>query len=65
MKYLIWEYHLKLTTKLLNTLLATYSLRNFDFLLLHTAYFDNSIIFPFLVLTAFEFLRSTFLHFKQ
>ena len=35
--------------KLLNTQ-TSWSLRNFDFLLLHTAYFVKSVILPFLVL---------------
>ena len=46
--------------------LASCFLINFNFLLSHTAHFDKSIILPFLVFTAFEFLLSVFfLHFKQ
>ena len=53
--------------KLLNNLfLASCSLINFSFLLLHTAHFDKSIIHPFLVLATLGFLLSVFfLHFKQ
>ena len=53
--------------KLLNNLfLASCSLINFSFLLLHTAHFDKSIIHPFLVLANLGFLLSVFfLHFKQ
>ena len=45
------EFNLKgvLIPKLLNYLLASRSLRNFDFLLLHTEQFDKSIILPFFV----------------
>ena len=51
---------------LFNNTLSSCSLRNFDFLLLHTAHFDKSIILPFLVLKTFEFLHCVFfLHFKQ
>ena len=39
--------------KLLNTPLASCSLRNFNFLLLHTAHFDKRIILPFLVFTTY------------
>ena len=35
--------------KLLNNPLATFSLINLDFLLLHIAHFDNSILLPLLV----------------
>ena len=52
--------------KLLNNLLASCSLINFNFLILHTAHFDKSIIHPFLVLATLGFLLSVFLlHFKQ
>ena len=51
---------------LLNNPLASCSLIKFDFLLLHTAHFDTSIILPFLVFKTFGFLLSVFfLHFKQ
>ena len=43
---------------LLNNLLASCSLRNFNFLLLHTENFDKSIILSFLVFKTFVF--STF-----
>ena len=39
-----------ITVKLLNNQLASCSLKDFDFLLLHTAHFDKSIILPCLVL---------------
>ena len=54
-------------SKLLNTFLASYSLRKFDFLLLHNEYLDKSIFFfPFLVFKTFGFLLSVFfLHFKH
>ena len=52
--------------KLLNNSLASHSLINFKFLLLHTAHFDKSIILPFLVFITVLFLLSVFfLHFKQ
>ena len=54
---------LKISTlipKLHNDSLASCSLINFDFLLLHTAPFDKSIVFPFLVLTTSGFLFSVF-----
>ena len=52
--------------KLLNNLLASCSLINFDFLLSHTADFDKSIILLFFVLKTFGFLLSVFfLHLKQ
>ena len=52
--------------KLLNISLASCSLRNFDFLLLHTAHFGKRIILPFLVLTTLGSLCSVFvLHLKQ
>ena len=55
-----------LIPKLLSNPLAYCSLRNFDFLLLHTKHFDKSIILPFFVLTTFGFLLSVFvLHFKK
>ena len=42
------------------------SLINFDFLLLHTAHFDKSIILPFLVHTTLRFLLYvSFVHFKH
>ena len=46
--------------KVLNTSLVSWSLRNFDFLLLKTAHFNKSIILPFLVLTTFGFLLPVF-----
>ena len=49
--------------KLLNIPLDCCSLVNFDFLLLHTAHFDKSIILlPFLVFTTFGFLLSVFFY---
>ena len=42
--------------KLLNNPVS--SLRNFNFLLLHTEQFDKSIVVPFLVLTNLRFLLS-------
>ena len=46
--------------------LASCSLRNFEFLLLHTAHFDKSIIVPFLVFATLGFLFPLFfLHFKR
>ena len=55
-----------LIPELLNNPLASYSLKDFYFLLRHTSYFDKSIILPFFVLTTFGFLLYVFfLHFKQ
>ena len=52
--------------KVLNNLLASCCLINFDFSLSHTPHFDESIILPISVFTIFEFLLSVFLlHFKQ
>ena len=52
--------------KLRNNFLASCFLRKFDFWLLHTAYFDKSIILPFLIITTLGYLRSVFfLPFKQ
>ena len=52
--------------KLLKNFLASCSLRNVDFFLLHTEHFDKSIILPFLVFTIFGFLLYVFfLHLKQ
>ena len=48
--------------KVLENPLISCSLRNFDFLLLHTAHFDKGIILPFLVLTTFGFLLSVFFY---
>ena len=42
--------------KLLNNALASCSLINFNFLLLHDAHFDKRIILPFLVFKNFAFL---------
>ena len=51
---------------LLNNPPAFCSLRNFDFLLSHTAHSDKSIILPFLVFTTFGFLLFVFLlHYEQ
>ena len=51
--------------KLRNNPLASCSLMYFNFLLLHTAHFDKSIILPFFVFTTFAFLLCVFfLHFK-
>ena len=47
-------------SKLLRNPLVSSSLRNFDFLLLHTDHFDKSIILPFLAFTSFGFLFSVF-----
>ena len=42
------------------------SLRNVEFLLLHTEHFDKSITFPFFVFTTSRcFLSLFFLHFKE
>ena len=49
-----------ISVKLLNHILADYSSRNFDFLILHTEHFDKAIIFPFSVLTTFGVLLSAF-----
>ena len=38
-----------------NNPLASWSIKNFDFLLLYTEHFDKSIISPFLVLTKLDF----------
>ena len=55
-----------LIPKLLNNPLASCFLINFDFLVSHTTYFDESIFPPFFVFTTFGFLLSViFLHFKQ
>ena len=55
-----------LIPKLLNNPLASCSLSNFDFLLLHTKHFDKSIILHFLVLATLGFLLSVFfLYFRQ
>ena len=43
-----------------NSPFASYSLINLDFLLSQTAYFDKSIVLPFLVFTTFGFLLSLF-----
>ena len=55
-----------LLLKLLNSLFVSRSLINLDFLLLHTAHFDNIVFLPLLV---FETLGSmfsvSFLHFQQ
>ena len=55
-----------LRPKLLSVPLASYLLINFDFLLFHTAHFDNNIDLTFLVFKTFECTFSVFfLHFKQ
>ena len=55
-----------LRPKLLNIPFASCSFINLDFLLPHTAHFDNNIAVPFVVFKAFEFTFSVFfLHFKQ
>ena len=41
--------------KLFHNPVASCSLRNFDFLLLHTKHFDETIILPFLDLATFDF----------
>ena len=46
--------------KLLNNHLAFCPLINFNFLQLHTAHFDKSIIRPFLVYATFGFLLSMY-----
>ena len=54
------------SSELLNNRLASCSLRNFDFLLLHTEHFYKIIILPFFVFTTSGFLLCVFfLHFKQ
>ena len=50
----------------LNSLLASCSLIDLDFLLLHTAHFDRSIILPLFVFETFGFLHFvSVLHFRQ
>ena len=52
--------------KFLNYPLASCSLRNFDFLLMHTTHFHKSIILPFSVFTTLGFFPFVFfLHFKD
>ena len=52
--------------KLLNNPFASCSFINLDFLLLHTAHFDDNIDLPFLVFNTLEFTFSvSFLHFKR
>ena len=51
---------ISIPAKLLNNPLASCSLRNFDFLLLHTENFVKSIILLFSVFTTFGFLLSVF-----
>ena len=46
---------------LLNILLASCFLKNFDFLLSHIAYFDN-IVLPSLVFETFGFMFSVFIY---
>ena len=48
--------------KLFNNPLASCSLRNFKFLLLHTEHIDESILPLFLILTTFGFLLSAFFY---
>ena len=48
---------------LLNNLLNSSSLVNFDFLLSHTAHYDISIILPFLAFTTFRVLLFVFIVF--
>ena len=43
-----------LRPKLLNIPFASFSFINLDFLLLHTAHFDNNIVLPFLVFNTFK-----------
>ena len=55
-----------LRPKLLNNPFASCFIINLDFLLSHTAHFDNNIVLPFLVFNTFEFTFSvSFFHFKQ
>ena len=55
-----------LIPNLLNNPVAYCSLINLDFLILHTAHFDKTIVFPLLVFKTFRFILSvSFLHFKQ
>ena len=52
--------------ELLNNPLASFSLKNFNFLLLYTEHSSKSIIFPCLDLTTLELLLSVFfLYSKQ
>ena len=51
-----------LRTKMLNTLLPACFLINLDFLQLHIAHFDNSIVLPLLVFKTFGFMFSLFFH---
>ena len=48
--------------KLLNNTLASCSLRNFDFLILHTEDFNKSIILPFFVFKTSGFLLCVFFY---
>ena len=48
--------------KLFNNPLASCSLRNFNFLLLHTEHIDESILPLFLILTTFGFSLSVFFY---
>ena len=63
-KYLLTVNHLRIgifnSAKLLNNPLACCSLINLNFLLLHNAHLDESIILSFLVFTTFGFLLSVF-----
>ena len=55
-----------LIPKLLNNPFASCSFMNLEFLLPHTAHFDNNKDLPFFVLNTLEFILSaSFLHFKQ
>ena len=55
-----------LRPKLLNNPFASCSFINLEFLLLHTAYFDNNIVLPFLVFNTSESTFYVFLlRFKQ
>ena len=47
-----------LRPKLLNNLFASCSFIKFDFLLPHTAHFDNNVVLSFLVFKTFEFTFS-------
>ena len=55
-----------LRPRLLNNRFASCSFINLDFLLPHTAHFDDNIDLPFLVFNTLEFtFFLSFLHFKQ
>ena len=50
---------------LLNNSLASCSLKVLDFLRLHTAHFNKTIVLPFLVFTTFLFLLSVIIFLEK